>query len=81
MSALFSRDNVSAGVLCVVLGATFPERAKPAGVNPEGSCRKAENYDLPGRMTALGFLCLKERRLRVGEGRMIIFLKYAKDYC
>lgn len=84
LSALVSRDNVSAGVLWVALGAAFPERHGPAGVNPEGSCKKdqeAGNHDLPGRMTALGWLCLKERRLRMGEGRMIIFLKYAKVCC
>lgn len=64
------------------MGAAFPERYGPAGVTPEGSCRKdqkAGNHDLPGRMTALEFLHLKERRLRMGEGRMIVFLKYAKD--
>lgn len=82
--ASLSRDNVSAGVLCVALGATFLDRCRPTGMNPEVSCRKdqrAGNHDLPGRMTALGLLCLKERRLRLGEGRMIIFLKYAKDCC
>lgn len=75
---------MSTGVLCVALGAAFSERYGPAGVTPEGSCRKdqkAGNHDLPGRMTALEFLHLKERRLRMGEGRMIVFLKYAKDCC
>lgn len=77
-------DHVSAGALRVVLGAVLLGRYGPAGVNPEGSCRKdqrARNCDPLGRVTASGMPCLKERRLRVGEGRMIIFLKYAKDCC
>lgn len=56
----------------MVLGAMLPGRYGPAGVYPEGSCRKdqrARNHDPLGRMTASGLLCLKERRLRRGGGR------------
>lgn len=67
-----------------VCSAVILDRYGPATVDLEGSCRKdprAGNHSLPGGMTALELLSLKKRRLRVGEGRVIVFLKYAKDCC
>lgn len=65
-----------------VCSAVILDRYGPAAVDLEGSCRKdqrAGNHNLPGGMTALGLPSLKKRRLRMGEGRVIVFLKYAVD--